>query len=361
MEPPSTPALIVDGETTLRNLTRMAEYGVEHEVDIRPHTKTHKSRQLADLQMGLGAVGLTAAKVGEAELMAEVADDILLAYPAIDPTRTARLGHLAGHVTLRVAADSLEGIKRLGAAANRAKTTIGILVDLDVGMGRTGVQTANEALKLAQCVDATPGVRLDGLFCYPGHIQQPPDQQADALDAVSRKLGKTLELWAAHGLEARIVSGGSSPTAYQSHLVPEYTEIRPGTYIYNDMNGVRGGFCRLEDCAARILCTVVSTAVPGQVVIDAGTKTLTSDKCGPLPDSGHGYIVEYPEAVINKLTEEHGQVDIRTCASVPKIGERLTVIPNHICPCVNLQDSVWWRDENGELVELAIDARGLLV
>lgn len=361
MDQPATPALIIDGEVTLRNLNRLADYGVQHELDIRPHTKTHKSRQLADLQIGLGAVGLTAAKVGEAELMSEVADDILLGYPAIDPARTKRLAHLAKHVTLRVAIDSVEGIKLLGAAANRAKATIGILVNLDVGMGRTGVQTPSESLKLAQLIDATAGLRLDGLFCYPGHIQQPPGEQADALDAVSRKLGHTLDLWGSHGLEARIVSGGSTPTAYQSHLVPEYTEIRPGTYIYNDMNGVRGGFCQLEDCTARIVCTVVSTAVPGQVVIDAGTKTLTSDKCGPAPDSGHGYIVEYPEAVINKLTEEHGQVDIRTCAKVPQIGERVTVIPNHICPCINLQDSVWWRDENGELVELPIDARGLLV
>jgi D-serine deaminase-like pyridoxal phosphate-dependent protein len=361
MEQLATPALIVDGPTTVRNLARMAEYAESHDLDLRPHTKTHKSRQIADLQMEAGAVGLTAAKVGEAELMSEVAGDILLAYPAVDPVRTARLAHLAGHVTLRVAIDSQECAKRLGAAANRAKTTIGILVDLDVGMGRTGLQTSSEALRLAQFVDGTPGLRLDGLFCYPGHIQMPIAQQAAPLEAVSKKLAITLDLLADHGLEARIVSGGSSPTAYQSHLVSEYTEIRPGTYIYNDMNGVRGGFCTLEDCAARIVCTVVSTAVPGQVVIDAGTKTLTSDLCGPSPTSGHGYIVEYPEAIIAKLTEEHGQVDIRACSGAPKIGERVTVIPNHICPCVNLQDTAWWRGDDGELLELPIDARGLLV
>jgi D-serine deaminase-like pyridoxal phosphate-dependent protein len=361
MDQLATPALIVDGPTTVRNLAKMAEYAELHDLDLRPHTKTHKSRQIGDLQMEAGAVGLTAAKVGEAEMMSEVADDILLAYPAVDSVRTTRLAHLAGHVTLRVAVDSQECARRLGTAANRAKTTIGILVDLDVGMGRTGLQTPSEALKLSQYVDATPGLRLDGLFCYPGHIQLAIAEQAAALEAVSKKLARTLDLLADHGLEARIVSGGSSPTAYQSHLVPEYTEIRPGTYVYNDMNGVRGGFCTLEDCAARIICTVVSTAVPGQVVIDAGTKTLTSDLCGPSPASGHGYIVEYPEAIIAKLTEEHGQVDIRACSSVPKIGERVTVIPNHICPCVNLQDTAWWRGDDGQLVELPIDARGLLV
>jgi D-serine deaminase-like pyridoxal phosphate-dependent protein len=360
MDPSATPALIIDAATVYRNLQRLADYADQHDLDVRPHTKTHKSRQLGALQMSAGAIGLTTAKVGEAELMAEVADDVLIAYPAIDPVRTKHLAKLARHATVRVAVDSLAGARLLGDAANRMSSTIGILVDLDVGMRRTGLQSPSETLKMAQYVDATPGLRLDGLFCYPGHISSPPDSQEAELRAVSDKLDAALRLWEDHGLQARIVSGGSTPTAFQSHLVPEYTEIRPGTYVYNDMNVVRGGFCTLDDCAARIVCTVVSTAVPGQVVIDAGTKTLTSDRCGPAPDMGHGYIVEYPDAVINKLTEEHGQVDVRTCKTAPQLGERVTVIPNHVCPCVNLQDAIWWRDEDGTLVELPIDARGRL-
>jgi D-serine deaminase-like pyridoxal phosphate-dependent protein len=361
MDPLATPAMVIDAKTVFRNVERLADYADAHDLGLRPHTKTHKSRQLADLQVSAGAVGLTAAKVGEAELMASVCHDILLAYPAIDPARTCRLTKLARHATLRVAVDSLVGAKRLGEAANRAKATIGILVDFDVGMHRTGMQTPAETLKLAQLVDATPGLRLDGLFCYPGHIGGPAETQTDALLAVSKKLDEVLRVWDGHGLQARIVSGGSTPTAFTSHLVPEYTEIRPGTYIYNDMNTVRGGYCSLDDCAARIVCTVVSTAVPGQVVIDAGSKTLTMDRCGPAPESGHGFVVEYPDAVITRLSEEHGQVDIRQCGSAPQIGERVTVIPNHICPCVNLQDSAWWRDEEGQLVELLIEARGRLV
>jgi D-serine deaminase-like pyridoxal phosphate-dependent protein len=360
-EPVATPAMVIDAATVYRNIERLATYASEHELDVRPHTKTHKSRQLGALQMAGGAVGLTAAKVGEAEVMASVADDILLAYPAIDPARTARLAKLARHVTVRVAIDSLEGVKVLGEAANRVSATIGILVDLDVGMGRTGLQTPSEALKVAQFADARPGLRLDGLFCYPGHIGSKPDEQEAALMQVSDKLNAVLRLWGEHGLQARIVSGGSSPTAFQSHLVSEYTEIRPGTYLYNDMNMVRGGYCSLEDCGARVICTVVSTSVPGQVVIDAGSKTLTSDLCGPAPDSGHGYIVEYPEARISRLTEEHGQVNIHACPKAPVVGQRVTVIPNHICPCINLQDAVWWRGDDGVLQELAIDARGRLV
>ena len=156
------------------------------------------------------------------------------------------------------------------------------------------------------------------------------------------------------------MSGGSTPTAFQSHLVPQFTEIRPGTNVFNDMNTVRGGFCSLDDCAASIVCTVMSDAVGGQVVLDGGTKTFTSDRCGPAPDSGHGHIVEYPDAVITKLTEEHGQVDMSRCARRPQVGERVTVIPNHICPCVNLQDTVWWQDADGTCRPMTVDARGRL-
>jgi D-serine deaminase-like pyridoxal phosphate-dependent protein len=162
-------------------------------------------------------------------------------------------------------------------------------------------------------------------------------------------------------MNAPIVSGGSTPTAYQSHHVTHQTEIRPGTYIYNDMNTVRGGFCALEDCAATLVCTVVSTAaVDGRVVIDAGTKTLTSDRNVTAPESGHGHVVEYPKATIVRLSEEHGEVDVSRCPTPPKIGDRLTIIPNHICPCVNLQDSVWLRQEDGELSVMGVDARGRL-
>ena len=215
-------------------------------------------------------------------------------------------------------------------------------------------------MALAQAVTATPGLRLDGIFCYPGHIWTKPAEQAAPLALVATKLQEAIDLFDRHGLCRDIVSGGSTPTAYQSHLVPQVTEIRPGTTVYNDMNTVRGGFCTLDDCAAAIVCTVVSDAVSGQIVLDGGTKTFTSDRCVPAPDSGHGYIAEYPEAVITKLSEEHGQVDVTRCAQRPRVGERVSVIPNHICPCINLQDAVWWREPDGRLRRLAVDARGRL-
>jgi D-serine deaminase-like pyridoxal phosphate-dependent protein len=354
-----TPALVIDGAVARRNLKRLADYGAAHKLSIRPHTKTHKSRFIASLQLENGAGGLTVAKVGEAQVMSEVSDDILLAYPALDPYRTEQIAKLAHKITIRVAVDSQVAVDALAQAAQREGSTIGILVDVDVGMGRTGLQTPQEALALAQHVDRTAGVRLDGIMCYPGHVWNPKDRQNEPLAKVSAKLTEVIDLWAQQGLAAKIVSAGSTPTAYQSHLVPQFTEIRPGTYVFNDLNEAYSGFCELEDCAARIICTVISTAVPNQVVLDAGSKTLTSDRCIAAPDGGHGRIVEYPSAKITRLSEEHGQTDISACDRAPRLGERVSVIPNHICPCVNLQDNLWWL-ENGELRPLPVDARGKL-
>jgi D-serine deaminase-like pyridoxal phosphate-dependent protein len=246
----------------------------------------------------------------------------------------------------------------MSSAAHSANTTVGLLVEIDVGMGRTGVPSSLATLPLAEAIDRLPNVRLDGLMVYPGHIWEPVDRQAESLRALDILLEQTIELWSRQGLAACVVSGGSTPTAYQSHLVSRLTEIRPGTYIFNDMNTVRGGYCSLADCAARLIATVISDAVAGQVVIDAGSKSLSSDLCLPAKNTGYGYVIEYPEAVITRLSEEHGQMDVSACASRPAIGERVTVIPNHICPCLNLHDSVLWETPDESLTLMHIDARG---
>jgi D-serine deaminase-like pyridoxal phosphate-dependent protein len=357
---PQTPALVIDESTVTRNLSRLASYAKQHRINIRPHTKTHKSLEMAHRQMAAGANGLTAAKVGEAEAMVRASDDILLAYPAVDASRCQRLATLAIDHTICVAVDSQFALQMLSAAANSAHTTIGILVDLDVGMHRTGVQSPKAALELAQAVAQTPSLRLDGLFYYPGHVWEPNGEQLKPLSTIAELLRETLSLWSHTGLSAPIVSGGSTPTAYQSHLISQTTEIRPGTYIYNDMNTVGGGYCALEDCAAKLICTVVSNAVPGKVVVDAGSKTLTSDRNITKPESGHGHVVEYPRAKITRLSEEHGELDIAACDCAPKIGERVHIIPNHICPCVNLQEAAWLRSADGSLSRINIDTRGRL-
>ena len=353
-----TPAMIVDAAVVRQNITRLADYARDVGLAVRPHTKTHKSCRVATMQLEAGALGLTVAKVGEADVMAQLCDDLLMAYPPVDLQRAKQFAALANKTTIHAAIDSAQALEVAAAGARSAKTTVGLLVDLDVGLGRTGLQTPQESLELARAVDSTEGVRLDGIMVYPGHVWDPADQQGPALSKVASRLEETLDLWKRAGLQAKIVSGGSTPTAFQSHLVPQYTEIRPGTSVYNDMNTVHGGYCRLEDCAARFVCTVISNAVPGQVVIDAGSKTLTSDQCISSPQGGHGHLVEYPQAKITQLSEEHGQVDTTACDQQPAIGERVTVIPNHICPCVNLHDALWWQEPGQPPELMPISARG---
>jgi D-serine deaminase-like pyridoxal phosphate-dependent protein len=353
-----TPSIVIDASIVRRNLERLADYAKRHGLKLRPHTKTHKSVMIGRMQMELGATGLTVAKVGEARVMADASDDILMAYPAVDPLRCAELAQLARGHTIRVGIDSRIAADALAAEARSSGSTIGILVDLDVGLHRTGVQTPHDALALAQYISGQSGLRLDGLMFYPGHLKDDSEEAVRELAVIDERLGETLDLWDKSGLSAEIVSGGSTPTAYVSHWLTRMTEARPGTYVYHDMNGVHGGYATLADCAARIHCTVVSTAVPGQFVIDAGSKTLTQDRCGPAPETGFGHIVEYPQAKIVKLTEEHGQVDCRNCDHAPKVGDRVTVIPNHICPCINLQDRVWWREDGEAPQPIDVDARG---
>lgn len=354
-----TPCILIDGPTVRRNVERLATYAREHGLGLRPHTKTHKSIRLGRLQMEHGAVGLTVAKSGEAHVMAEAADDILMAYPPVHPGRCAELAHLARGKTIRVGIDSAVAADTLASAASGAGSTIGILVDLDVGHHRTGVQSPADALALARHVSKSAGLRLDGIMFFPGHLSHgPPESNVSALAGIDTLLGETINLFKKSGLNCPIVSGGSTPTARQSHLVTRMTEFRPGTYIFNDMNSVHSGCATLDDCAARIVATVVSDAVPGQVVLDAGTKTLTSDRCGPAPDSGHGYILEYPRARITRLSEEHGEVNVTACDRAPRVGDRVHVIPNHICPCVNLQDAVYWQEPGEPPTAMPVDARG---
>ncbi len=353
-----TPTLVVDLPTVRRNIANMAGYVKSHGLKLRPHAKTHKSHRIGRLQIDAGAIGLTVSKPGEAVVMADACDDLLIAYPAFDAFRAPVLASMAATKTVRVAVDSRHAVDRLAEVATIGGVTIGVLVDLDVGFHRTGVQSPAEALELAKYISLAHSLRLDGLMLFPGHVFTRSESQAGPLAKIASLLQETIDLWKRHGLAATIVSGGSTPTAMQSHLVPQLTEIRPGTYVYNDLNCVAGGWCRLEDCAARVTCTVVSTAVPGKCVIDAGSKTLTSDRRFDAPDqAGFGHVVELPLAKISRLSEEHGEIELNG-ESPPLLGSRLSVIPNHICPCVNLHDQFWIREDDGRLSASIVDARG---
>ena len=350
--------MVLDGPRVRRNVKKLADYAAKVGIKIRPHTKTHKLRELARMQLDAGANGLTVAKGSEAEVISDPGQDILLAYPPVGAQRAERFAALGRDRTMRAAIDSLAGHRShvgrgQGGRRNRRPARRSRRRPGPHGRRIAGGHAAARAGDRPRTECAAR--RAHDLS---GHVWAAPDKQAAELKRIDDLVVETLELWARHGLAAPIVSGGSTPTAYQSHLIPHQTEIRPGTYIFNDMNTVRGNYCTLDECAARIIATVVSDAVRGQVVIDAGSKTLAADRCASDPDSGFGHVVEYPDAKITKLSEEHGQVDVTECSKKPAVGERVTVIPNHICPCVNLRDTVWWFEPGEPLRQLAIDARG---
>jgi D-serine deaminase-like pyridoxal phosphate-dependent protein len=355
-----TPALVLHGAIVERNIRQMSQYAAEHNLNVRPHVKMHKSRALWRMQREAGAIGLAVARVGEAEAIADPGDDVLLAFPPVDPARVRALARLGQRMTVRAAVDSHEAAHQIGEAAHAENSTIGLLVDLDVGMHRTGVGSSDNALALAKAIDQTDNLRLDGLMIYPGFVWDPSDQQPAILQRIDARIQETLEKWREHGLSAEIVSGASTATAYLSHHVTAMNEIRAGMYVFNDMCIVGRGYCTLDDCAATVLVTVVSDRQPGQVVVDAGSKVLTTDPNVPAPNSGYGYVLEYPQARINRLSEEHGQIDVTGCDKQPRVGDRLTLIPNHICPCINLRETVWWVSGDGALSQLKIDGRGVL-
>lgn len=355
-----TPALVIDLDIMERNLGRMAEYTREHGLRLRPHTKTHKIPALGRRQLDLGADGLTIAKVGEAEVMLGAnPPDLLLAYPVIGRRKLDRLMEVARRTLVTVSLDSVFVARQLSDAARQAQVEIGVLAEVDVGLGRVGVQPS-EIVALAQNIDRMPWLRFQGIAFYPGHIKLLDEDGRKALAALNKLLSTVVRDLKNAGLTPKIVSGGSTPTMYHSHEIAEMNEIRPGTYIFNDRNTVMSGACGFEDCAASILATVVSTAKQGQIIIDGGSKTFSSDRPVNPGEVSFGHIVEAPEAVFTKMNEEHGYVDVRRAQREFSVGERVRVIPNHVCVAMNLHECVY--GVRGDTVEQTwrVEGRGKL-
>jgi D-serine deaminase-like pyridoxal phosphate-dependent protein len=267
-----TPALVVDLDILGRNLGRVAEYTHAHGLRLRPHTKTHKSTRIGRRQLESGAVGLTVAKVSEAEVMlgAEPAD-LLVAFPIVGRAKLDRLMGIARRTRVTVALDSEVAARELSEAARAAQVEIGVLAEVDVGLGRVGVSPGEPLLELARAIQKLPGVVFDGITFYPGQVKDLDEQGRAALAQVGVLVRDMLTAFQRAGIPVRIVSGGSTPTLFHSHELPGVTEIRPGTYVYNDLNTVRSGGCTMSDCAASILATVVSTARPGQMIVVGGS------------------------------------------------------------------------------------------
>lgn len=352
-----TPAAVVDLDRVEANLRRVATYAREHGLRWRPHTKTHKTVELTALQLQAGAAGITVATPREAEVMAAVADDVLLAYPPVGPGRLARLMALPHRVRLTVALDSLEALEGLGRAAEAAGRTVGVLVELDMGMRRVGVQSPEQAVSLARAMASTRGVEYRGVIFYPGHVRAPQAEQGPALREQASRLGDFVQALSAAGLRPESVSGGSTPMLWRSHEVPGLTEIRPGINVLNDRNSVSVGACAWSDCAYSVAATVVSTAVPGQAVIDAGSKALAKEE-GLAPSGGYGALLDRPDVVVRGLSEEHGMLDLSGTSWRPRVGDRVRVVPNHVCASVNLHARLHVLRGDAPRATWAVAARG---
>ncbi|MEM8664082.1 MAG: alanine racemase [Pseudomonadota bacterium] len=345
-----TPAVVVDLDVVDANIARTQALCDAAGLKNRPHMKTHKSGVLARAQVAAGAVGVACQKVGEAEAMLDAGvEDILICYNIIGAARSGRLTAILKRAPVKIAADNPVSLAAYAAAAEAAGRPVEVLVECDTGRQRAGVETPAEAVALAKIARDNPHLTFKGLLLYP-----PPSDW----DVTQRFLDETKAGLADLGLEAEIVSSGGTPALSALGALTGVTEHRAGTAIYNDRMMMDCGAARPEDCALEVYTTVVSRAGSGRGILDAGSKTLTTDTGGL---SGHGLILEHPSAVIAGFSEEHGHLDLSACNAPPEIGEVVRVIPNHVCVVVNMVNQV--IGVRGDRVErvFTVDARGRLV
>ncbi len=344
-----TPAVLIDLDRVEANLKRGQDGADAAGLTLRPHIKTHKLPMFAKRQIELGARGINCQKLGEAEVMADAGiSDILITFNIMGAGKLDRLAALHDRVTLSVVADSARTIAGYAHRFTNAAHPLTVLVECDTGAGRCGVQSPEDALKLALQIDAAPGLRFGGLMTY---------QPANRIAHVNQWLTRARDLLHADGLEPPVITVGGTPDMDRIAGFTAATEHRPGTYIYSDRMQVGWGHGTLDDCALTVLATVVSRPTDTRAVLDTGSKALAADR---VDAPGHGHIVEYPDAVITVLSEEHGVVDLSASSAKPKIGDKVRVIPNHVCVVTNLFDTVTLI--RGDAVEgtVTVAARGLV-
>ncbi|ASJ70579.1 D-TA family PLP-dependent enzyme [Granulosicoccus antarcticus] len=345
-----TPAVLIELDIVERNLQRAQQMADGISLSLRPHIKTHKLPRFAQRQIELGARGITCQKLGEAEVMADAGlDDIFVSYNILGASKLKRLKALHDRIQIAVAADNNTVIDGYSAAFTDSNHKLSVLVEIDTGGGRCGVQSAKKAVKLAKRIKASEGLSFGGIMTYP-----PRGEISDVNASLSRAKAALLDA----GLKVKCVSNGGTPDLRFAGDVTLATEHRCGTYIYNDRMQVSYGHCEISDCALSVLATVISCPAEGRAVIDAGTKALAADFCDA---PGYGHVLEYPDALVQKLYEEHGVLDFSACESMPEVGDKIRIIPNHVCVVSNLFDSVHLV-RNGLIEEtVAVAARGCLV
>ncbi len=349
VEDVETPAVLIDLDRVEANILHAQALFDRLGKGFRPHIKTHKIPFLARLQVKAGAIGIACQKISEAEVFAgEGFDDILLCFNLLSPAKVARARLLAEAGQLATVADNAETIACLSQGMAGAAAPLRVLIECDTGAGRCGVQSPLAARDLARLVAASKGLVFGGLMTYPK-----PDSEAQVQAFLSAARDLILP-----DLPCDTISSGGTPSMSMAALAPCITEYRAGTYIYNDRSLVARGACTVSDCALTVLSTVVSRPTADRAILDAGSKTLSSDLFGL---SGYGLIAAYPEASITGLSEEHGHVSLQGCKTRPTVGEKVQVIPNHACVVSNLTDRVIFHRGGEVLRAEPVAARGLVV
>lgn len=330
----STPTLVVDLDILNRNISAMAVHAESTGVRLRPHAKTHKCIEIAGLQVAAGARGLTVASVSEAEVFAAAGfEDIFIGYPLwVDEAKGARLRTLLENVQLTIGVDSPDGAHAVAAHLGPLRERVNVLVEVDSGQHRTGVlpEHAGELADIAR----RAGLNVQGVFTFPGHSYSPGRPQSVA-DQESQALARAADSLREKQIEPYVVSGGSTPSIKFSGGRP-LTEIRPGVYVFGDAQQLELGTCGPDAIALTVLATVVSHA-HGNVVLDSGSKVLGADR--PAWTTGFGRLLDHPGARISAVSEHHAIVTWDDCPR-PVIGDRVRVVPNHVCNTVNLADEL---------------------
>ena len=351
-----TPCLVLDLDGVERNIARMAGAARERGVALRPHAKTHKSVAVGRMQIDAGAAGLTVGTVGEAEVMAGGGiEDLFIAYPVwADGPRAPRVAALHRAVSLSVGIDSIAGAELLVRAVEGTERPLAVLVEVDSGGRRTGLARPEDVVRVARAARSA-GLDVRGVFTHGGHSYRGPEAREPAAADEVAALGTAADALRDAGFVVTRVSAGSTPTAILS-AAGQVNEIRPGTYVFGDRQQIVLGAIPADGVALTVATTVVSTAVPGQVVVDAGAKTLTKDRSEFL--EGFGLLPAYPSAVVERLYDYHGAVVIPPGSPAPSLGDVVSIVPNHVCPVVDLfEDFVVVR--GGEVVgRWPVDARG---
>jgi D-serine deaminase-like pyridoxal phosphate-dependent protein len=355
-----TPAIVIDLDRLDANLQRTAELAAKAGVRLRPHTKTHKSIWIAHEQLRHGASGLTVAKLGEAEVMADGGiDDILIAYPIVGRLKLERLGRLLQRIQVSVSVDSYQVAKGLSELGEHLKLRVPLYLDVNSGLDRCGKEPGEETAELALQIAKLPGIQLAALMTHAGHAYS-KSRAEDCLEIAKAEAEALLESQRAlrrMGVDVPGISVGSTPT---SKFIGELaglgvTEMRPGAYVFGDGSQLFPGLIGEDECAMRIYATVVSTPRPGTVIIDSGSKTLSSD--GSAHRKGFGFIPELPGVYVERLSEEHGILSVPDGVTLA-IGDIVSIIPNHCCAVTNLHDRVLGVQQGQFKRIITVDARG---